>query len=402
MNYQDPLSAAAAATSVAADVRPPVPPARVRRAFVVTALILAAVLGALWGFNAFRQNMMQQFFANNRPPPLAVNTEIAVPEDFPRTFTAIGTVSAINWVTMAPEVAGRVTAFSFVPGGEVKAGEVLVQLNDEPERAELASTRAQLRLADVALKRARELGTRGAAAQAQVDAAQSQYDVAAANIARLEALIAQKAIRAPFDGVLGVRRVEAGQYLKAGDPTVTLTNVDNLFVEFTLPEQARPELALEQRVALKVDAYPDRAFDAVIAVIDPQIDPATRTIKLQAVITNNERLLMPGMFANLEVKLPPAQGVITVPETALDYSLYGNTVYVAHEGPPGADGKPTLTAKRVAVALGERHDGRVAVTSGLNAGDRVITTGLIKLFDGSQILLNDTPTLVKPAEIPIP
>ncbi|MDX2222389.1 MAG: efflux RND transporter periplasmic adaptor subunit, partial [Rhodospirillaceae bacterium] len=373
-----------------------------RRAFAITALALAVVLGALWGFNAFRQNMMQQFFANNRPPPLAVNTEIATPAEFPRTFTAIGSVSAINWVTIAPEVDGRVTAFSFIPGGEVKSGELLVQLNDEPERAELASYRAQLRLADVALKRARELGTRGAAAQAQVDAAQSQYDVAAANITRLEALIAQKALRAPFDGVLGVRRVEVGQYLRAGDPTVTLTNVDNLFVEFTLPEQARPELALEQRVALKVDAYPGRTFDAVVAVIDPQIDMSTRTIKLQAVITNNERLLMPGMFANLEVMLPPTAGVITLPETALDYSLYGNTVYVVQDGPAGADGKPTLTAKRVAVTLGDRHDGRVAVLTGLKAGDRVVTTGLIKLFDGSQILLNETPTLVKPAEIPIP
>ncbi|MCB2107651.1 MAG: efflux RND transporter periplasmic adaptor subunit [Rhodobacteraceae bacterium] len=399
MNYQDthdpkpePIAASHA----------PVSRGRMTRAFVVTGLILVLVLGALVGFNIFRNNAMKAFFASNRPAPLAVNTEVVAAGEFPRILTAIGSVAAVNWVTISPEADGRVDAFTFVPGGEVRQGDVLVQLNDSTEQADLNNYRAQQKLADATLRRMRELKKQGAASQAQLDQAQSQFDVATAAIARVEALIAKKTVRAPFDGILGLRQIEVGQYLKAGETIVTLTNIDNLYVEFTLPEQAQPRLALGQTVELTVDAFPDRTFTALIAVIDPQIDMGTRAIRLQAVIENTDRALRPGMFANLKVMLPPQTDIITLPETALEYSLYGSTVYVANDGPAGENGQPMYQAKRTTVTTGNRHDGRIAITSGLKSGDRVVTTGLIKLFDGSQILLNDQPTLTTPNEIPIP
>jgi multidrug efflux system membrane fusion protein len=235
-----------------------------------------------------------------------------------------------------------------------------------------------------------------------LDQAQSQYDVAAAGIARTEAVIAQKAVRAPFDGTLGVRLTEVGDYLERGAPVVQITNLDDLFVEFALPEQTRPLLDLGQRVDLTVDAFPDRVFPGLIAVIDPQINVATRTMKIQAVMANADRALTPGMFAAVNVVLPPAEGQLTVSETALSYSLYGNAVFVVDDTGSDDKGGRVLKAKRSAVRTGTTSDGRVVVVDGLKAGDRVVTTGLGKLFDGALLNLTETPTLVKPDAVPRP
>jgi membrane fusion protein, multidrug efflux system len=202
--------------------------------------------------------------------------------------------------------------------------------------------------------------------------------------------------------VLSIRQTEVGHYLEAGKAIVVITDMEQLFAEFTLPEQARPQLSLRQNVELTVDAYPGKVFTAVIAVIDPQVSTATRTIKLQAVADNTEGLMMPGMFANISVRLPAGEDRLTISETALDYSLYGNSAYVIEESGKDDKGRPILKAKRVTVKTGATVNGRIVVESGLKAGDRIVTTGLSKLFDGAQLVLNATPTLIKPDTLPVP
>ncbi|MBL8628579.1 MAG: efflux RND transporter periplasmic adaptor subunit [Rhodospirillaceae bacterium] len=378
-----------------------VTPQRMRKAIVISGLVLLVVIGLLVGFNIFRNSMIKSFLANNTPPPVSVNFETVKISNVPQNLTAIGSVSAIHQVTIAPEVSGKVTSISFVPGTAVKKGDVIAKLNDATEQADLATARAQASLAAVTLKRSEELLAKGSISQATYDQKQSEYTSANAAIARAEAMIGKKTLRAPFDGVLGVRQSEVGHYLEPGKAMVTLTDVQNLYIDFTLPEQARPVLTQGQNIDFTVDAYPGKTFSAILAVIDPQVNTSTRTIRMQAVAENKDGQLMPGMFANLKVELPAATDKLTIPETALDYSLYGNSVYVIqNSNDKDAKGQPVLTAKRTQVTVGETIDGRIVVETGLKANERIVTTGLSKLFDGAHLALNDTPTLVKPAEPP--
>jgi len=401
MNYQDKaphVEAPAAGMTASAAISPE----RMRKAMIIGGSAIVVVIALLVGFKVFTNQMMKSFFASNTPPPVSVNFETVTQSPVARNLTAIGSIAAIHQVTLAPEVSGQVVRFDFIPGGPVQKGDVVAQLNDASEQADLAAARAQQKLSGLTLKRTQDLLAKGAVSQAQLDQAQSQYDAAAAEAARAEALIAKKRVRAPFDGVLGVRQTEVGHYLEAGKPVAMLTDMTQLYAEFTVPEQARPQLNLRQTVDLTVDAYPGKTFTAVLAVIDPQVNTATRTIKIQAVIDNSEGLLMPGMFANVAVNLPASADKVSIPETALDYSLYGNSVYVIEQAGKDEKGQPILKAKRTTVQTGAVVAGRIVVESGLKAGERIVTTGLSKLFDGAQLSLNAVPTLVKPTELPVP
>lgn len=400
MNYQDKAPSTATAAGMTAPTA--ISPERMRRAMIIGGSAILVVIALLVGFKVFTNQMMKSFFASNTPPPVSVNFETVTQAPVAQTLSAIGSIAAIHQVTLAPEISGQVVRFDFIPGGPVEKGDVVAQLNDASEQADLAAARAQQKLTGLTLKRTQDLLAKGAVSQAQLDLAQSQYDAAAADAARAEALIAKKRVRAPFDGVLGVRQTEVGHYLEAGKPVAVLTDMTQLYVEFTLPEQSRPQLNLRQTVDLTVDAYPGKTFTAVLAVIDPQVNTATRTIKIQAVADNTEGLLMPGMFANVAVNLPASADKVSIPETALDYSLYGNSVYVIETAGKDDKGQPILKAKRTTVQTGPVIAGRIVVESGLKAGDRIVTTGLSKLFDGAQLSLNATPTLVKPAALPVP
>ena len=342
---------------------------------------------------------MKKFFANNKPPPLAVSTEVVQPMTMPQSMTAIGSVAAVHQVTISAEVGGQVSKILFVAGQPVKKGDVLVQLNDSTEQADLAAARAQQRLTKVSLDRAQSLIAKGFVSQSQLDQAKSQFDSVSATIARNEALIAQKRVRAPFDGTLGVRLIEVGQYLQAGAAMVNLTDTSFLYVDFTVPETARPYLRMEQDLNITVDAYPGETFAGRIYVIDPQISPDTRAVKLQAIVQNRDNKLMSGMFANVKVELPAKLDVLTVSEIAIDHTIYGDSVYVVKPGDAGADGKPTLKAVRTPITAGQRENARVAVT-GLKAGDRVVTAGQVKLTEGATVTLSTEPVLVAPTTLP--
>ena len=386
MNFQDPLPH----TSITSATPHRTTPAQTRRVVLITAIAVLAVLGGLYGFNRLRASGMKAYFAANKPPVLAMSTEVVATSDIPQDLSAIGSIAAVHQVMISAEVGGKVARIAFQAGTEVKKGALLVQLNDATEQADLALARAQMKLSKVGLDRARALTERGFSAQSQLDQAQNQFDAAAAGVTRNEALIAQKQVRAPFDGALGVRQIEVGQYLEPGANMVMLTDVGFLYVDFTLPEQARPQLAQGQNIALTVDAYPGRTFIGRLYVIDPQIAQDTRTIKLQAVVDNHDRLLMAGMFAKVKVALPPRTNVMTVPETALDHTLYGDSVFVAQAAGNSPDGKLLFKLARTAVQAGERFVGRVAVT-GLKPGDRVVTAGQSKVFDGDIASFFDAP-----------
>jgi membrane fusion protein, multidrug efflux system len=378
------------------------PPRRklILRLFIM-AVLLAIVLGGLYAFDQFRQKMIAQFFASNVPPPTPVTAVAAATESMPLYLDGIGTVKAVQQVTVSPEVNGRITKILFEAGATVKAGDSLVQLNDDPEQADLANFRAQERLAQVTLTRSRSLATQQFTAQQTVDQNQSQLDVARAGIARTQAVIAQKLVRAPFAGQLGVRMVDVGQYLSAGTPIVSLTNLNLMHVDFTLPEQARASIEVGQQVEIRVDAYGDRVFPATLTTIEPQVDPDMRSLKVEATLENHGHLLLPGMFAATRVVLPAQPDVVSVPETAVDYSVYGESVYVLHENGKGKDGKPVYKAEQTFVKTGPRHDGKVAITEGVKPGDLLVSVGQLKLHNGSLAVITNEGVLAKPATTPI-
>jgi multidrug efflux system membrane fusion protein len=364
-------------------------------------VLLMAGLGAgLYGFNAFRAEAINNAFNNMKPPPTPVAVAVAKQEAIPRYAPGIGTLQAVHQVTITSEVGGLVTKISFRAGAQVKAGDPLVQLNDQPDQGDLANFRAQAKLAEVNLQRSRELLARQNAAQATVDQNQAQLDQARANIAKTEAIIAQKLIRAPFDGVLGIRQIEVGQYVNAGGTVVTLTDLNHLYVNFTLPEQQRGDIAVGQKVLISVDAYPGRNFEATLTTIEPQIDPGMRAVKLQATLANPDHALQPGMFAKIRVVLPAGPAVVTLPATSVDFTLYGDSVFVVREDGKDANGKPVLKATRTFVKTGDRDKDQVAILEGVSAGDQVVVSGQLKLQSGTEVVVQPSQALAPPAKLP--
>lgn len=374
-------------------------PVRLVRWFIIVGLLLALLVGGLVWFNHFRGQMIAQFFANNKPPPSNVAAVVAKSEVIPNLLTAIGDLVAVHQVNVTSDVSGRITDIMFKAGSHVKAGTPLVQLFDAPEQGDLASFKAQAIVGEQQLDRAKQLASRQFGPQSTVDTAQATYDQAKAGIAKTEALISQKLVRAPFEGDLGVRQVEVGQYLTAGTQIVTLTDLSVLYANLTVTEKQSSQVLVGQTVRLAVDAYPGRTFEGKITTIEPQISTDTRNIRVQATIQNPDSILKPGMFATATVVLPEKPPVVTVPETAVDYTLYGDSVFLINEK-KSDDGKTTLTADRSFVKTGNRVEGRVEILKGLKPGDKVVAVGQIKLQSGMPVAISSDPPPPIPAEPP--
>lgn len=295
-----------------------------------------------------------------------------------RYFTGVGELEAARQVLVAAETGGRITQIRVASGQQVAAGAVLVQLNDAQEQAMLLRQRAQLKNAESSHARTVQMVKEKAATQEQLDSALAARDAALGDVRQTQALIAQKTIRAPFAGQLGIRKVHAGQYLNAADTVASLIDTKSLLVNFALDEQSSAKLAPGQAVQVLVDAYPDEIFTAKINAIDPLI-ARSRMVQVQAALTNPRGALKAGMYANVRVAREAGQQ-LTVPETAVTYSAYGDTVFVAQQ-----EGKQPLTVKRVGVKLGERAGGRVAILDGLREGQRVVASGQLKLADGMAV-----------------
>jgi membrane fusion protein, multidrug efflux system len=374
-------------------------PVRMVRWFIIVGLLLTLLVGGLVGFNAFRSKMIAQFFANNKPPATSVSIAEAKSEVIPNLLTAVGDLAAVHQVNVTSDVSGRITDIMFTAGATVKAGSPLVQLFDGPDQGDLASFKAQATVAQLSLDRAKQLASRQFGPQATVDTAQAAYDQASAGIAKTEAIISQKLVRAPFDGELGVRHVEVGQFLTAGTQIVSLTDLSTLYANFTITEKDSAQLKVGQIVRIAVDAYPGRTFEGKITTIEPQIATDTRNIRVQATIANPDRILKPGMFATTTVVLPDKPPVVVVPETAVDYTLYGDSVYLLTEKKED-DGKTSLTAVRTFVQVGNRAGGHAEILKGLKPGDRVVAVGQLKLQSGAAVTASADPPPPIPAQPP--
>ncbi len=374
-------------------------PVRPVRWFMIVGTLLGALVAGLVFFKfVFLPNLFKEIFSKP-PPPTSINIATAKSETIPNLLAAVGDLAAVHQVNVTSDVNGRITEIMFTAGASVKAGTPLLQMFDGPEQADLASFKAQSTMAQLSLDRAKQLASRQFGPQATVDQAQSSFDQANAGIARTEAVISQKLVRAPFDGELGVRKVEVGQYLTAGTQIVSLTDLSVLYANFTVTEKDFGALKVGQVVRIAVDAYPGRTFEGKITTIEPQIAADTRNIRVQATIQNPDRILKPGMFATTSVVLPDKPPVITVPETAVDYTLYGDSVYLLGEKKT-EDGKTSLIVTRTFVQTGNRVDGRAEILKGLKDGDRVVAVGQLKLQSGSAVTISTDPTPPIPAKPP--
>ena len=374
-------------------------PVRTLRWFIIVGGLLAIVVGGIVYFQFWKDAFLKNMFATMKPPPATVSVVEVKSEVVPNLLTAVGGLAAVHQVNVTTDVAGRITDILFKPGAHMEANAPLVQLFDGPEQGDLASYKAQATVAELQLERAKQLAARQFGPQATADQAQATYDQALAGIAKTEAIISQKLVRAPFEGELGVRHIEVGQYLTAGTPIVSLTDLSDLYANFTVTEKDSAHLQVGEPVRVAVDAYPGRSFEGKITTIEPQIAADTRNIRVQATIDNPDHILKPGMFTTTTVVLPDKPPVITVPETAVDYTLYGDAVFLITEK-KGADGKTSLTVERTFVQTGNRLGGRAEILRGLKAGDRVVAVGQLKLQSGAAVVISTDPAPSVPAQPP--
>lgn len=356
-------------------------PARARgfpwKPVAVTALVLAVLLASVFGWRAIRTAPASM----PAMPPLPVSAVTLAPREVPAAIEAIGTLEAVRQLLVAPEVAGRVTAIRFEAGDKVAAGQTLVQLYDAPERADRAAAVADAALARAQFDRAAALAPKGAVSQAVLDERRAQRDRAEAAIQQLDARIAQKTVRAPFAGEIGLRRVNLGQYLSPGDAVATLTSLDELHVNFTVPQQDIGQLRQGAQVSVTADAWPDRTFQATVNAVEPRISDQTRNVTVQATLPNRDGALRPGMYVKVALALPPQSGALVVPATAIMTSAMGEAVVLVED----RDAKGVGTARVVAVTTGRRMGEEVVVASGVARGDVVVTRGQIRIQPGQRV-----------------
>jgi membrane fusion protein (multidrug efflux system) len=322
------------------------------------------------------------------PPPETVTSAKVETEQWVAARPAIGTLVAVRGVTLAAELAGVVREIGFESGTSVRQGATLVKLDTSTEEAQLAAALADASLAKVSLERAHNLRKGGANTQADLDAAEARAKQAEAAVVSLRTTIAKKTIRAPFDGRISIRQVELGQYLSPGSPIASLQSVTPIHADFWLPQQAIADLKLGQHVRVRADAFVNASWDGQVTTINPEVDVATRNVRIRATVPNSDGRLRPGMFVNVEVLSNQQRSVLTIPATAVIFAPYGDTVFVLDEK-KDANGNTSTVARQTFVRLGERKGDFVAVDSGLTAGQTVVSTGAFKLRNGTVVRVNN-------------
>jgi membrane fusion protein (multidrug efflux system) len=361
--------------------------------FLIAGGILFGVVLIVGGVFGFRMYKMIQGFKSQKQIS-TVSEEAAKQETWQPNFVSVGNLDPVQGADISNQVAGNVAAINFDSGQEVEKGQLLVQLDDSNEQAQLQGFRAQEKLADLNAQRSHDIFNKHLISQADVDTADSNLKQAQANVANTLADIAKKSIRAPFSGHAGIRNVNLGQYLPAGTVLVTVQALDHMYVSFSLPEQSLPALAKGQKIDVTVDAYPNLRFAGSINAIDSKIDPSSHTVRVQGLVANPQQQLRAGMFANVTVSAGKPVQLVTVPKSAVTYSLYGNSVFLVAPDKEKKDekGQPVLTATEVFVKLGGEQGPRVSVIQGVKAGDMVVTSGMQKLHTGAAVAINNDVT----------
>ncbi len=368
-----------------------------RLRLIVVVVAVSALLAAIVAFNMWKANLLEGIRKKNAAPPQTVSAASAQFTDWQPELSAVGSLRAVRGVDVTTEVTGLVRSLHFKSGDEVKAGQILLELNADPEIAQQHALEAAADLAQTVLNRDQEQFEAQAISQAQLDADAADLKNKRAQAAAQAALVAKKVIRAPFDGRLGITTVNPGQYLNTGDKIVTLQAVDPIYVDFKLPQQQLALIAGGQSVNLTTDSYPGVRFAGRINAIDPRVDVSTRNFQAEATVPNPDRKLLPGMFARVAVVAGEAKRYLTLPQTAITYNPYGATVFLAQKKPGGSD--KDLIAQQSFVTLGPTRGDQVAVLKGVREGDQVVTSGQMKLVNGAPLIIDNS---VLPANDPHP
>ncbi|WP_347901733.1 efflux RND transporter periplasmic adaptor subunit [Pseudomonas purpurea] len=372
-----------------------------RRMLIMLGVVLLIIL-MLGGYKAFSIYKMVQTFAVPKPP-ISVAVATATERPWQARLPTVGTLKALQGVNLSLEIAGTVKDVQFESGQKVTAGQPIVQLDSAVESALLETAQADLGLAQLDYGRGSQLVGSQAISKGEFDRLTAQLAKNKATVNQLKAALAKKHIVAPFSGTIGIRQVDVGDFLPSGTVIATLQDLSSLYVDFYVPEQAVPKIALGQGVHVSVSAYPSLDFPGTISAINPKVENSTRNVLVRATLANPDGKLLPGMFADLQVLLPNPQPKIVVPESAITYTLYGNSLYVvaekkAADGSVEKDdkGQPILVAERRFIETGERREGLVLITKGLQNGEQVVSGGQIKLDNGAHIAISADKTL--PAE----
>ena len=363
-------------------------------------LMLAAVAIFVATIAAVKTRQIQSAMKQNasfQPPPEAVTTVVAKNEPWPATWNAIGSVAAVHGVTVSADLPGIVEKIEFQSGQQVPAGAVLVRLDTRQEEAQLAAAQAAKNLADLNLKRARDLVAQGIQAQADLDRLAAEEQQAIAKVGELKATIARKTIRAPFPGVLGIRQVNLGQYLEAGAAVVPLQSVRPVYVNFSVPQQELAAVKIGAAIRVAAEGS-DAAADGKISAMDSVVNETTRNIQIQATFPNADGRLRPGMFVKAKVGLGSGTAAVTVPSSAIKYAPYGDSVFIV-EQVTGPKGQKYLGVRQQFVKLGASRGDQVAVLTGLKDGEQVVTSGVFKLRPGAAVQVNNN---VQPGNSPAP
>ena len=357
---------------------------------IITILGILVIVGILGGIKGVQIDRMIAVGSQAVQPPATVTTAVVGAESWEALIASVGSLEAVQGVMLTAELSGKVVRISFEPGTKVKAGDLLLQQDVSSEEAQLRAAEAQLALAKLDLERSSKLLATKAVAKAKYDSDKAQYEQAAAQIDVIRATIRKKTIRAPFSGRLGIRLVNLGQILNEGQPIVSLQTIDPIFVNFALPQQQLAQIKPGLKVRVTTDALPGRMIEGGITAVNPEVDVATRNIRVQATVANSQERLRPGMFVNVAVVLPSREEVLTIPATAVLYAPYGDTVFVVHEkaGEPGTP--PVKVLQQKIVQLGEKRGDFVAIVSGLEKGDTVVSTGVFKLRNDQSVLVDNS------------
>jgi membrane fusion protein (multidrug efflux system) len=371
-----------------------VTPRAMIKPLVIMIIIVAVVLGGVIAWQLFVGKMGKKFMAAAASAPQTVSTTVAATAEWQPSIQSTGTLRAVRGADLSAQAAGVVEQISFDSGNEVPAGKILLRLNPNDDYAKLVQLQAAAELADQTLTRDQEQFAAEAISKANIDTDVSTQKSAHAQVTAQQALIEEKIVKAPFAGRLGIRLVDLGQYLTAGTAIVTLQALDPILIDFYVPQQALAQMKVGQPVTATIDTYPGKGFAGTVESINSKVDPASRNVQVRASFRNADRLLVPGMFASVSIEYGNKQSPITLPQTAVTYNPYGDTVFVVEKNGSDDKGQARLAVQQRFVKLGARRGDQVAVESGIKPGEVIVTAGQIKLRNGVTVVVNNA---VQPA-----
>jgi len=374
-------------------------PVSIAKRMIIMLIVVGVVFGAIFGFQIFKGIMIKKAMASMGAPPQTVSTIKADYQEWQPRLEAVGSVRAVNGADLAIEVAGVVDAIYFNSGDDVPKGAPILRLRLDDSPARLESLQAAAKLAAITYQRDLKQFQAHGVSQQTIDTDKWTLANDNAQVAQQQAILQEKLLNAPFAGRLGVRQVDLGQYLSPGTAVVTLQQLDPIYVDFYLPQQNLKQIRVGQPVTARVDTYPGENFPGEITAINSKVDLTTRNVQIRGTFKNSERKLVPGMYGTVEINVGQRQRYITLPQTAITFSSYGDTVYLVEDNGKGANGRPQLVAHQSFVTTGSTRGDQVAVLTGVKSGDTVVTAGQIKLHNGSAVLINNS---VQPTDNPNP